>query len=101
VIVASKLDRMFRSARDALNQAEDLHKQGVDIVLMDVSTDPVMSSACGKLFFSMLASFAEFERMRIRERIAEGKTGKRACGGHAGGEAPCGWPEFAVTRQTP
>ena len=23
----------------------------------------------------MLASFAEFERMRIRERIAEGKTG--------------------------
>jgi putative DNA-invertase from lambdoid prophage Rac len=91
VIVASKLDRMFRSARDALNQAEDLHKQGVDIVLMDVSTDPVMSSACGKLFFSMLASFAEFERMRIRERIAEGKTGKLARGGHAGGEAPYGW----------
>ena len=58
---------------------------------MDVSTDPVMSSACGKLFFSMLASFAEFERMRIRERIAEGKTGKLARGGHAGGEAPYGW----------
>jgi DNA invertase Pin-like site-specific DNA recombinase len=35
--------------------------------------------------------FAEFERMRIRERIAEGGTGKRARGGHVGGEAPFGW----------
>lgn len=91
LIISSKLDRMFRSARDALIQAEDLFKGGIDIVLLDVSTEPVLSSACGKLFFSMLAAFAEFERQRIRERIGEGKRGKRARGGFAGGAPPFGW----------
>jgi DNA invertase Pin-like site-specific DNA recombinase len=91
VIVASKLDRIFRSSRDALNQAEDLHKSGIDIILIDFGTDPVMSSPCGKLFFTILAACAEFERQRIRERIGEGKAGKRARGGHAGGKAPFGW----------
>jgi DNA invertase Pin-like site-specific DNA recombinase len=91
MIVASKLDRLFRSASDALTQAEELHRRGIDIVLLDTGTEPVMSSACGKLFFSMLAAFAEFERARIRERISDGQRGKAARGGHIGGEAPYGF----------
>jgi DNA invertase Pin-like site-specific DNA recombinase len=90
-IVSAKLDRLFRSASDALTQAEELHRSGIDIVLLDTGTEPVMSSASGKLFFSMLAAFAEFERARIRERISDGKRGKMARGGHAGGEPPYGF----------
>ena len=95
-IVSAKLDRLFRSASDALTQAEELHRRGIDIVLLDTGTEPVMSSASGKLFFSMLAAFAEFERARIRERISDGKRGKMARGGHAGGEPPYGFFDRSI-----
>ena len=43
-----------------------------------------------KLFFTMLAAFAEFERGRIAERTAEGRKSS-AAGGHLGGPALSGY----------
>jgi site-specific DNA recombinase len=43
------------------------------------------------MFFGMLALVAEFERERIRERVAEGRNAKRAKGGHIGGPPPYGF----------
>jgi len=34
---------------------------------------------------------AEFERSRIKERVADGRQGKAAKGGHIGGTAPFGY----------
>jgi putative DNA-invertase from lambdoid prophage Rac len=90
-IVASKMDRLFRSAIDALQTAEELKRRGVDLVLIDVSTDPVTGNGTGKLFFSILAVMAEFERDRIRERTEEGRRGKRARRGFMGGGVPIGF----------
>lgn len=89
-ICASKLDRLFRSATDALQSVEDLHKRGIEVVLLDVSAEPIASSGVGKLFFSILASVAEFERWRIAERMADGRHGKKTKGGFIGGHAPYG-----------
>lgn len=90
-IVAAKLDRLFRSARDAINVAEELKARGVDLILMDLSTEPVNGDGVGKVMFNMMASFAELERTRIAERVSAGKAAKRTAGGYLGGVVPYGY----------
>lgn len=91
VIVAAKLDRLFRSAVDALTTAERWQDEGIKLVLYDISTEPVYDSPVAKMFFNILAAVANFERERIGERIEAGKRGKAAKGGHLGGRAPYGY----------
>lgn len=91
VICASKMDRLFRSASDALNTAERLKRDGVDLILIDMGTDPVTANGTAKMFFGMLALVAEFERERIKERMDDGRRGKRDRSGHLGGLPPFGF----------
>jgi DNA invertase Pin-like site-specific DNA recombinase len=98
IIVATKMDRMFRSARDALVTADDLKKRGVDLILSDISTDPVTGNGVGKLFFGILASVAEFDRDRILERTREGTRAKKRNGGHTGGQPPFGFRKVGFGR---
>lgn len=91
VIVAAKLDRLFRSAVDALTTAERWQQEGIKLVLYDISTEPVYDSPVAKMFFNILAAVANFERERIGERIEAGKRGKADKGGHLGGRAPYGY----------
>ena len=91
VVIAAKLDRIFRSALDALATVETFRARGVRLVLADMGPEPVTENGASKLFFSMLAAFAEFERARIAERMADGRRGKAARGGHIGGDAPYGF----------
>lgn len=90
-IVAAKLDRIFRSAADALNTIEALKKKGIDLIIADIGIDPVAGEGVAKFFFSILAVTAQFERERIYERTQEGRRHKRARGGHTGGTAPFGY----------
>lgn len=90
-VVAAKLDRLFRNAVDALTTAERWQKEGVKLVLYDISTEPVYDSPVAKMFFNILAAVASFERERIGERIQQGRAGKKAKGGHIGGRAPYGY----------
>src|SRR5882757_9209046 len=89
VVVASKLDRMFRSASDAIDMFEELKARGVDLILYDISHEPV-SSGVGKLIMTILAAVGDMERVRIKERTAEGRRAKKAKGG-AVGEVPFGY----------
>lgn len=90
-IVVSKLDRIFRSASDALVTVEDLAKRKIDLVLIDMGMEPVTANGVSKLFFQMLAAFAEFERGRIAERMRDGRQAKKEHNGHTGGLAPYGF----------
>ncbi len=90
-IVANKMDRLFRSATDALQTADQLRKSGIDLILIDMGTDPVTGNGVSKMFFGMLALVAEFERERIAERMSDGREAKREQGGHIGGAAPYGY----------
>lgn len=100
VICASKMDRLFRSASDALNTAERLKKAGIDLVLIDMGTDPVTANGAAKMFFGMLALVAEFERERIAERMVDGKRGKKERNGHIGGVAPFGYHVVGTGRDS-
>jgi DNA invertase Pin-like site-specific DNA recombinase len=91
VVIAAKMDRMFRSAQDALATAEALQARGVALIIADMGSEPVTGTGAAKLFFTMLAAFAEFERSRIAERMSDGRNGKRARKGFIGGQAPYGY----------
>jgi putative DNA-invertase from lambdoid prophage Rac len=90
-VIASKLDRMFRSASDAIDMFEVFKAAGVDLVLFDISNEPV-STGVGKLIMTILAAVADMERIRIKERTAEGRKAAKAKG-RAVGTVPFGYQE--------
>jgi DNA invertase Pin-like site-specific DNA recombinase len=97
-LIVAKLDRAFRNAADALATAEDLKKRKVDLIIADMGTEPVTQNGVSRMFFGMLALVAEFERERIRERLADGRSAKRASGGHIGGVPPFGYHKIGAGR---
>jgi DNA invertase Pin-like site-specific DNA recombinase len=90
VVIAPKLDRLFRSALDALTVVEDLRKRGVSLHLLDLGGD-ISGNGLSKLFLTIAAAFAEAERDRIRERITQVKRDQRERGRFLGGTQPFGF----------
>lgn len=89
-VVAIKLDRMFRSALDALQTVERFKEKGVSLVLLDLGGD-VIGNGMAKMFLTITAAFAEAERDRIRERIQTSKRDAKARGRYLGGWLPFGF----------
>ncbi len=81
-LVCYSLSRLARSTRDALAIGERLEKAGADFVSLSERIDT--SGAAGKLFYAMLAAFAEFERDVIAERTKLALSHKRAKGERLG-----------------
>ena len=79
VIITPKLDRMFRSALNALGVLEGLKQQGVSLHMIDLGGD-VTGNGISKLVFTILSAVAEAERDRIRERIADVKRDQKTRG---------------------
>lgn len=70
-IVALKLDRLFRSAEDAMRQTKAWDTEGIALHLVDMGGQSLStSSAIGRMLLTMMAAFAEFERNLISERTA-------------------------------
>ena len=69
-LVITKLDRLGRSVRDLIDLVARIEKLGVDLVILHQNIDT--STPSGKMFFHILAAFAEFEREMIRVRTIEG-----------------------------
>ena len=89
-LIAAKLDRMFRSALDALNTVEALKAKGVKLHLIDIGGD-VSGNGVSALFFTILSAVAEFERSRPRERIGAAKFEQKARKRFLGGNKPFGY----------
>ena len=90
VVIAPKLDRLFRSALDALKVVEELKARGVRLHLLDLGGD-IAGNGLSKLFLTIAAAFAEAERDRIRERIGQVKADQKARGRYLGGKVPFGF----------
>ena len=76
--VVPKLDRLARSVPDARAIAAELEARDVKLALGASVHDP--SDPMGKMFFNILATFAEFEADLIRMRTREGMAVARAKG---------------------
>jgi DNA invertase Pin-like site-specific DNA recombinase len=77
-LVCVRLDRIGRSAVNLLEVAERLRDCGASLTLLDqgIST----TGAMGKMFYTILAAFAEFERNLIVERTLDGQAAVRLSG---------------------
>ena len=84
IVIAAKLDRLFRSALDALQTVEELRAKGVKLHLLDLGGD-IAGNGLSKLFLTIAAAFAEAERDRIRERVSQAKADQRQRGRFLGG----------------
>jgi len=85
VLLIWKLDRMARSTKELIETAEELARRGIEMRCLAQPIDT--TNAAGRLFYTMIAAFAEFEREIIRERT---KAGLRAAvaAGRKGGRPP-------------
>lgn len=80
-VVALKLDRLFRDAVDALTQTKTWDREGVTLHLVDLGGSSMnTSSATGRLFLTLLAAMAEWERNMIGERTSLALAHKKSRG---------------------
>jgi hypothetical protein len=75
-LVVPKLDRLARSVPDARAIGDDLADRGIKLSLGGQVYDP--ADPMGKMFFNILATFAEFEVDLLRMRAREGMAVARA-----------------------
>ena len=89
-IIVTKGDRLFRSAKNALEIAELLRDKGVELHLMDMG-GPVLNSSVSRLVFGILMMVANMESERIGERVASVKEHLREQGRYLGGAVAVGY----------
>jgi DNA invertase Pin-like site-specific DNA recombinase len=77
-LVVPKLDRLARSVPDARAIGDDLAARGIKLPLGGQVYDP--AGPMGKMFFNILAAFAEFEAGLLRMRTRESMAAARAKG---------------------
>jgi DNA invertase Pin-like site-specific DNA recombinase len=86
-----KLDRWARSLQELVMDVTELYERGIPFISIRDGID--LSTPTGKLYFHIMASFAEFERDLIRERTMDGLARARAKG------ITLGRPRKAVKKQ--
>ena len=84
-LVVTRLDRLGRSLRDLANIAHEIEEADAHLKVVEQSVDT--SSAAGRAFFGMLATFAAFETDVRRERQLEGIALAKRRGVYMGGKA--------------
>jgi DNA invertase Pin-like site-specific DNA recombinase len=82
VLTITKLDRAGRSVQHLIQLSNDLAERGIEFKALDQPIDT--TTPVGKLFFTMIAAFAEFERNLIIERTHEGLRTARLAGKRPG-----------------
>lgn len=100
LVVAVRLDRLFRNTVEAVGHASDWQERGVALHLLDLGGQAVdTSSAIGRHFFTMMAAQAEFERNLLRERIRETIRYAREAGIYWTRHVPFGYRKLGRGRQ--
>ena len=70
IVLVWKFDRFARSTKELINALEEFNNLGVDFISYKENIDT--STPAGKILFTMISAFAEFERSIIRERVIAG-----------------------------
>ena len=71
-LIVAKLDRLGRSVRDLANIAEELSREGKQLISVGDNIDT--STSNGKLLFHILSAIAEYERELLIERTKAGRA---------------------------
>lgn len=100
MLIIPKIDRGFRNIRDALNTLHDLKQRQVSVHFIDLGGSAT-ENGVSQIVFTILSAFADFERERISQRIAEVKQEQKAQGFFLGGKPPFGYRLNAEGRLEP
>jgi len=93
-VIITKLDRLTRDVRDALDLADLFRKSGVTFISIDENLDT--SSPIGEFFYTVMAALGQLERKMIGSRTRTGLQNLKAQGFPAG-RAPFGWANAGRT----
>lgn len=81
-VVCYSLSRLSRSTKDAIEISEELNRRGIQLVSLTEGIDT--TTPAGRMYFTIIAAFAQMQREQIVENTKAGLEAARARGRSGG-----------------